>query len=255
MQQNVFIKEVRKKKPLVHCITNYVTMNDCANVLLAVGASPVMAHHPAEVAEAAEGCDALLCNLGAMEDFEAMKIAVQAAMEQGHPIVLDPVGVGGIAYRRARCAELLNVCVPTCIRGNASEIKALYAGCQTTKGVDVSSGDCDAEAEIEEAVTGLSRRLGCIVVASGAVDLISDGNGICRIREGDEMMTRITGTGCMSSALIAAFVSCAPTVEAVAAACTMMGQCGKWAADRTRTERSGTMQFRMHLIDRISLMD
>ena len=228
-------------------------MNDCANVLLAAGASPVMAHHPEEVAEVAAGCDALLCNLGAMEDFQAMKIAVQAAARQGHPIVLDPVGVGGIGYRRKKCAELLDVCVPACIRGNASEIKALYQGVQTTKGVDASGTDRQEEAEIEEAVTGLSKRLGCIVVASGAVDWISDGTTLYKSREGDEMMARITGTGCMSSALIAAFVSCVPTVEAVLSACTLMGQCGRWAADRARKEGFGTMRFRMDLIDRISL--
>lgn len=247
-------KQIREKKPIVQCITNPVTTNDCANILLALGAAPIMAHHVAEVAEVSKNCDALVCNFGAIEDFEAMKIAAQTAVSYGHPVVIDPVGVGGITYRRNKFFELIQVAKPTCIRGNMSEIYALYGGHQTAKGVDVSEETID-DRKMADIVRKLSQQLGCIVVASGAVDLISDGEAINRVTEGDEMMTRITGAGCMSSVVLATFFSCYKGLEAATMACTLMGKCGEIAAADTKAVHKGTMSFRLKLIDEISCFD
>ena len=117
--------EIKNKRPVIHCITNAVTVNDCANILLAAGASPTMAHHPLEVEEITEGAAALVCNLGAIADFEAMEKAGKKADEMGHAIVLDPVGISGSTYRRMQCQTLIKEIHPTCIRGNYSEIRAL----------------------------------------------------------------------------------------------------------------------------------
>lgn len=136
---DIFSK-IAEKKPIIHCITNIVTVNDCANVLLAIGASPVMAHHEMEVKEITSGSDALVCNMGAIENFEAMLIAGRKADSLGHPVVIDPVGVASSSYRRSLCLKLIEECHPTCIRGNVSEIKALALDETISKGVDAKMG-------------------------------------------------------------------------------------------------------------------
>ncbi len=124
-------KKIQQIRPIIHCITNAVTVNDCANILLAAGASPTMAHHPCEVEEITTGTAALICNFGAISDYEAMKTAGKRAHALGHPIVIDPVGVSGSSYRRKKCLELMKIIHPTCIRGNYSEIQALLHHCRT----------------------------------------------------------------------------------------------------------------------------
>lgn len=124
-------EKIQQKRPIIHCITNAVTVNDCANILLAAGASPTMAHHPCEVEEITAGTAALICNFGAISDYEAMKTAGKRAHALGHPIVIDPVGVSGSSYRREKCLELMKIIHPTCIRGNYSEIQALLHNCGT----------------------------------------------------------------------------------------------------------------------------
>ena len=140
-------EKIQQKRPIIHCITNAVTVNDCANILLAAGASPTMAHHPCEVEEITAGTAALICNFGAISDYEAMKTAGKRAHALGHPIVIDPVGVSGSSYRREKCLELMKIIHPTCIRGNYSEIQALLHNCGTVTGVDAAE---DALAEAEE---------------------------------------------------------------------------------------------------------
>ena len=127
-------KEIRARRPIIHCITNAVTVNDCANILLAAGASPTMAHHPLEVAEITEGTAALVCNFGAIADYEAMLAAGCRAHELKHAIVVDPVGVSGSTYRRNQCTAYIKAVHPTCIRGNYSEMKALIENCKTVTG-------------------------------------------------------------------------------------------------------------------------
>lgn len=248
-------RRVRAVRPLVHCITNTVTICDCANILLAAGASPTMAHHSEEVSEIQAGCRALVCNFGAMDDFEAMKNAGRTATELGHPIVVDPVGCGGSTFRRKRFFELAEHARISLVRGNASEIMALCKDAQTVTGVDGNPDLILAERDnVKAAAMELAKRLSCMVIASGAVDLVTDGDQMIEITAGDPMMTRITGSGCMSSVLLGAYLATENSLESAAAACTAMGLCGERAAERTREEHRGTMTFHLHLIDEMSML-
>ena len=246
-----FSIKIREQRPLVHCITNHVTVNDCANILLAVGASPTMAHHPLEVEEITQGCHSLVCNLGATDDYEAMLIAVSAAGKAGHPIVLDPVGVGASTFRREQCWKMINTSQISCIRGNLSEIRALSENQTTAAGVDAQE-DTQTLEEKDKLVMEFSKRVGSIVVVSGEVDIVSDGVQCVHIMTGSPMMAKVTGCGCMSSALIGAYLAVENSMEAVVVACTMMGRCGELAEQSTKEMRGGTMTFRMQLIDEMS---
>lgn len=249
------------RKATIHCITNIVTVNDCANVLHAIGAAPVMAHHPVEVEQVSKSADALVLNLGTTESFEAMKVAIKAAADEGKPIVIDPVGTGGIDYRRKMFWELIEIASPTCVRGNASEIKALYYDKTTTVGVDASKNSVSDTLTDEELVAALAKKLGCIVVASGKTDIITDGNECKYVTAGTEMLTNITGAGCMSSAIIGGYLGRISNgneknvsyIEAVTAACQCMGECGEKAANKTKNENAGIMTFHTYLLDEISL--
>lgn len=241
------IKEVN---PLIHCITNNVTINDCANILNAVGASPVMTRHIKEVEEVVKSSNGFVCNMGAVEDFESMKVAADAAFKLGIPIIIDPVGVGGITFRRERFWELVENIKPACVRGNASEIKALVENRNTTKGVDVEKKDDILMTE--KNVVDLSKKLGCLVVASGEIDIISDGERVCKIESGNQIMSKISGTGCMLSAVIGAFLACENHLESVRAACYIFGKSGELAAKMIRKEKKGIMTFKTNFIDYIS---
>lgn len=239
-----------KGRSVIHCITNAVTVNDVANVVLAVGASPIMSHHPLEVEEVQNNADALLINLGAIESLDAMKTAYKTALEAGHPIVIDPVGVGGNSYRRKALFELLKLGIPTCIRGNFSEIKALLNDAATMRGLD---DDLASQKENKaDVVMSLAKKLGCIVVASGETDYVCDGrDGTCiEVSGGHKMQKLITGSGCMLSGIIAAMLSLSEeaTAARVAFACSMAGQCALEAGENS----NGTMTFRMNFIDNIS---
>lgn len=244
-----FCREIQKRHPLVQCITNAVTVNDCANILLAAGASPTMAHHPLEAAEIAAGCDALVCNFGAIADYEAMEKAALTARAMRHPVVIDPVGVSGSTYRRTKCLELMKKAGADCIRGNYSEIAALIKNSSTVVGVDAKQQQIDADAMREYAK---QNRL--ILVASGETDVLTDGRQIWYCKNGDPFMARITGSGCMSSALLGAFLSVENSMESVAACCAFVGISGELAAERTSAQQGGTMTFRLQFIDTISLI-
>ncbi|MCI5902976.1 MAG: hydroxyethylthiazole kinase [Blautia sp.] len=248
--------KIKKTRPLVHCITNIVTVNDCANILLAAGASPTMAHHPLEAAEVTEGCRALVCNAGATESADAMERAGKRAHELGHPIVLDPVGAAGSTLRRTLCRNLMASIHPDCIRGNYTEIRALALNRKTGSGVDALEEGGSAEhtlEEIKEMVCALARQQGCLVAASGAIDVLSDGKQIITVDRGSEMMTKVTGTGCMSSALLGAFLAVDHSLESAAAMCTVMGICGERAEQKTREAGGGTGTFHIQLLDAVSL--
>lgn len=248
-------KAVAENRPRVHCITNTITIWDCANMLLAAGASPTMAHHPEEVAEITAGCHALVCNLGAMNDYEAMLAAAPAAAKMGHPIVVDPVGCGGSSFRRARFWELAKTAPITCVRGNASEIRALAQGAGTVAGVDsLPTTSVEEFEELKVHAKHLAKAIGGIVIASGPVDIVTDGERVEEVSAGDAMMSRITGSGCMLSCLLGAYMTVAPTVEGAAATLNVMGWCGERAAKRTREEHRGTMTFHTYLIDEMSMM-
>ena len=242
------IEALREKRPLVHNITNYVVMNNTANALLALGASPVMAHAVEEVEEmvgvAAAVGGALVVNIGTLSEawIEAMHRAMRAASKAGLPIVLDPVGAGATPYRTDTCRALLNTARASVIRGNASELMALLDASVQTKGVD-SSASSNAAAD---SARGLATELGCVVSLSGETDLVTDGKSELQGANGHVLMTRVTGLGCTASALTGAFLAVNPDRLAAAAhAMAVLGICGEIAAERAQ----GPGSLQMHLYD------
>jgi hydroxyethylthiazole kinase len=238
------VEAIRRKAPLVHNITNYVVMNTTANALLALGASPVMAHAPEEVEDMIRLVGgvggALVVNIGTLSEpwVRAMTHAMAEAARRGVPIVLDPVGAGATPYRTQTCRALLAEARPTVIRGNASEIMALLDAEVRTKGVD-SAAASDAAADSADR---LAVAHGCVVSVSGEIDLITDGAARFKVRNGHPMMTRVTGLGCTASALTGAFVAVNPDPLAAAAhAMAVMGICGEIAAEQA--QGPGTLQL------------
>ena len=246
---------VRRRKPLVQCITNFVTVNDCANIILAAGGSPTMAEHPQEVEEAVRKAKALVCNMGAIDKVEAMVLAGREANRMGTPVILDPVGAGGTQLRRDAVKRLLEEVHFTAIRGIASEIRFL-AGQQTTgSGVDVSELDEITEENLSSAVpmaAELAENLSTVIAISGKLDVISDGKTTCVLRNGCATMARITGSGCMLTALIGAF--CGANADAFPTACAAMaamGISGEIAEEKRLRNHTGNATFRNDLIDAV----
>ena len=255
MELGEILRAVRQKKPLVQCITNFITVNDCANILLASGGSPTMAGHPLEVEEAVRQVQALVCNLGAIESVDAMILAGKKANRLGIPIVLDPVGAGGTQLRRDVVKRLMDSVHFSVIRGNASEIRYLAGQQATGSGVDVSSLDEITEANLEAAVSmaaELSRKLGTVIAISGKIDVISNGSESCILRNGCATMARITGSGCMLTSLMGAF--CGAWDDAFPAACAamaVMGISGESADEKRLRNGTGNATFRNDLIDAV----
>ena len=250
------LQAVREKAPLVQCITNMVTVNDCANVLLAAGASATMAHHPLEVAEAVAGVQALVLNLGAVGDREAMRIAGREANRLGVPVVFDPVAAGFTGLRRETARKLLEEIRFAVIRGNASEILALAEDREGGSGVDVAAADTVTESGLPRAAElaqTLFRRTGAVVVLSGAVDVVADGRQALFLRNGSPTMARITGSGCMLSALTGAFCGACPDkpFEAAAAAAASIALAGERAEELRLQKGTGNATFRIDLIDSV----
>lgn len=251
---------VKDKEPVVQAITNFVTVNDCANIILAAGASPTMAHEVAEVAEVASVVQALVMNMGTMEDVEAMLVAGKAANAAGVPIVLDPVAVGATSLRRNGGKTLLDNLKFSVIRGNTSEIKHLAMGSGSTRGVDAAEEDKITEANYKKFAVmarDLARKTGAVIAISGVIDIIASGDRVFALRNGDAMMSRITGSGCMLTALLGAFCGGNPNniLEATVCAVTLMGVSGEIAREKTDAQQAGTLTFRTHLVDQISLLD
>ncbi len=221
---------VRRESPLVHNITNYVAMNLTANALLAVGASPVMAHAPEEVEDMVDIAAALVINIGTLSGHwvEAMLKAARRAKKKGIPIVYDPVGAGATPYRTRTILELIQAVPPAILRGNASEIMASAGGSAKTKGVDSAAA---AESALASA-RRISERRGCVVCVSGETDHIVDPKRTAMIRNGRAMMAKVTGLGCTASALCGAFAAVdADHFTAVTAAMAVMGIAGEIAAE------------------------
>ena len=233
------IEAIRKTAPLVHNITNYVVMNSTANALLALGASPVMAHALPEVEDMAAMAGALVINIGTLSDawIEAMFKAVQKAASRNIPIVLDPVGVGATPYRTRTARELIRAATPSIIRGNASEIMALYEEGRTTKGVDSTSA---SDLAVDAAKT-LARESGSVVCVTGAIDYIVSATAVIEIKNGHSMMPRVTGLGCTATALCGAFAAVNLDMAGAAAhAMAVMGIAGEMAAEHA--PGPGTLQ-------------
>ena len=250
------LDRVRRTAPLVQCITNFVTVNDCANIILAAGGSPTMAEDVREVEETAAAAQALVCNFGPIEKTPAMALAGKSANRAGRPVVLDPVAAGSTAIRRQESARLLEEVRFSVIRGNASEIRALARGELAGSGVDVEAGDAVTEANLPRTVEmarSLARRTGAVVAVSGPIDVVSDGARTAVIRNGCATMARITGSGCMLSALLGAFCGGAPDqiFETTCAAVAAMGVAGELAEARRLRNGTGNATFRTDLIDAI----
>lgn len=235
---------VREKSPLVHNITNYVVMNNTANALLAIGASPVMAHALEEVKDMVAIASVLVINMGTLSEkwVEAMLLAGKAAHEKGIPVVFDPVGVGATPYRNKVAASIVSICKPSVIRGNASEIMALAKESATTKGVDSTASSNAAL----NAAKRLSRETGAIVVISGEEDFVTDGKDVYSVKNGSPLMPKVTGMGCTATAIIGAFAAVNPDLMAAAThAMAVMGVAGELAA--RKADGPGTMQ--LHFLD------
>jgi hydroxyethylthiazole kinase len=222
---------IRQNAPLVHNITNFVVMNPTANILLALGASPVMAHSRREVVDMAGLAGALVLNIGTLSEawIEAMLLAAQAANGHGIPVILDPVGAGATAYRTQTALRILREADVAVIRGNASEVLSLADSKIKTKGVDSSLSLSGETADVAGAI---ARQHGCIVAISGEKDLLTDGERLLRVKNGVALMTRVTGLGCGLSAVVGAFcaVCDGDRLATTAAAFGYYGLCGELAA-------------------------
>ena len=250
------LRLVRERAPLVQCITNFVTVNDCANIILAAGGSPSMADDVREAAEAVRGSAALVCNLGAIAAVDAMVSAGKEANELGKPVVLDPVAAGNTALRRQESARLLSGVKFAAIRGNASEIRALARGELTGSGVDVSGEDAVSDATLPRTVETarlLAKQTGAVVAVSGPIDVVADGEQTVLLRNGCATMARITGSGCMLTAMLGAFCGADPghPFEAACAAIAAMGVAGDLAEERRLQNGTGNATFRTDLIDAV----
>lgn len=255
------LENVQKTTPLVHNITNYVTVNDVANLVLACGGSPIMADDIGDVEDITTICGGLNINIGTLNarTIPAMLLAGKRANSLNHPILLDPVGAGASALRTDTALKLMDELNLTVIRGNCSEIKTLAVGFGTTKGVDADAVDAITEENLEESVTfakNFAKKTGSIIVITGAIDLIADSETCYAVRNGRPEMGRITGTGCQLSAMICAYLVANPDnhLLAAAAAVTAMGLAGEigWA---NMAPTDGNSTYRNRIIDAIYNMD
>ncbi|MDD6880847.1 MAG: hydroxyethylthiazole kinase [Firmicutes bacterium] len=251
------LENVRKNCPLVHNITNYVTVNDCANIILACGASPIMADDENEVEEITTICGGLNINIGTLNKrtIASMLKAGKKANELNHPVVLDPVGAGASALRTDTAMKLLEEVKFSVIRGNISEIKTLALGSGTTKGVDADVADKVTEENLDEVIAfakAFAAKTGAVVAITGAIDIVADSSKAYCIRNGHPMMSSITGTGCQLSAMTTAFVTANQDnpLEAAAAAVAAMGYAGEVAHTRL-SEMDGNSSYRNYIIDAI----
>lgn len=246
------LTRVKQQRPLVHHITNYVTVNDCANITLALGASPVMASDIAEVEEMVSHAAALVLNIGTLssEAVTAMVAAGKKANSLGVPVIFDPVGVGATALRTAAAEQIIREVRLAVIRGNMSEIKVL-AGLNTgIKGVDSIA---DEQGGVQ-AAQNLAKQLGCTVAITGKTDIVVRGADLCLINNGHPLLTAVTGTGCMATSLIGC--CCGATDEyfaGAAAGIAVMGIAGE-LAQRALKPEDGIGTFRMRLFDAVFTM-
>lgn len=246
---------VRERSPLVHSITNLVVINFNANVLLAAGASPVMAHAHEEVTDMVGIAQALVLNIGTLDPYwiESMRLALVAAAKRGIPVVLDPVGAGATPYRNQSIELLLATAQPTVIRGNGSEIMSVAGSAVQTRGVDSSAGANDALG----GARALVQRTGGVVCVSGETDHILDNKQrLARLSNGHVWMTKITGVGCSATALIGAFCAVQPDAwRATVSAMAYLGVVGEVAAEKTIAKGQGVGSMQAGLLDELQLLD
>jgi len=244
------LQKVRQDKPVVHHLTNWVTIYDCANIVKALGASPVMAHAKEEVAQMAKIASSLVLNIGTLtpEFVEAMKIAAKSANEKGIPVILDACGAGATQLRDDKCFELLNETRVDVIKGNASEIARLSGESVRTKGVDAGRVNKD----MITIARNLSRGRRCTVAVTGKEDIVTNGREIYIVKNGHPMMTHVVGTGCMAASVIGAF--CAVESDLACAAASAL-VCFEVAAECAAKSAGGPGTFKEKLYDHIFNLD
>ncbi len=244
------LEKIRKEKPVVHHLTNWVTIYDCANIVKALGGSPVMAHAKEEVAEMSKIASALVLNIGTLTvDFvEAMKIAALSANEKGIPVVLDVCGAGATQLRDQKSFELLDKVRIDIIKGNSSEIARISGESVRTKGVDAT--------KVDKNMLGVAKKLAknrkCTVVVTGKEDIVTDGKKLYIIKNGHPMMTHVVGTGCMATSVIGTFAAIERDLAYAAAAGLV---CFEIAAECAAKSSSGPGTFRENLFDCIFHLD
>ncbi len=251
------IKNIHTKKPLIQCITNYITANDVANIILACGASPIMTDNPEEASQIASISDGIYINMGTLND-NAIKSMIEAgktANKENKVVLLDPVGIGASNLRNQTAKLLMENIKFDVIRGNISEIKALYNGNGNTKGVDAAVEDEINENNIDDIVDDaikLAEKTNAIIVISGVIDIVAGNHKACLIRNGHSMMSSITGSGCQLSGLITAFAAAnkEELFGAVAMAVCTMGVSGEKAYKRMSAD-DGNSTYRNYLIDAV----
>lgn len=240
---------VRNQQPLIHCITNPISINQCANGILAIGARPMMAEHPKEVREITETAGALMLNLGNITDarMESMKASMLTAKEKNIPVILDAVGIACSKLRCDYIAELLEIGIPTVIKGNYSEVYALYHDAYRSSGVDA---DASINAEsISHAAAELARKYHTTILASGKIDIVTDGTRIVHVKNGTPQLSAVTGTGCLLGALCGAYLAVCGDMNAAVTACEVLGICGQLAETP-----KGSGSFMVNLMDALSTL-
>ncbi len=254
------LKNIKEKNALTHCITNSVTINDCANAVLAIGGSPFMAEDAEELEEVVTIADVLVINIGKLskEQINSMNVSAEVANKTNTPIVLDPVGVGVTDLRNKTTLNLIENYKMTAIRGNISEIKAIakLVGVidenNTAKGVDVNIDDIITEENLSangEIIKELANKLDTTILASGPIDILSDGETTIAIDNGDDMMPLITGSGCMLSSIVGSCIGGSTPLEGSLVAILAMNIAGEKARAKVDEKDEGTGSFRAYLID------
>lgn len=254
------LNRLKNKKPLIHNITNYVTVNDCANILLAIGASPIMADDLKESADITSIASALVINIGTLNErtIESMIASGKKANELNIPVVLDPVGAGASLFRNETTKRILEEIKISVLRGNMSEIKFIAGLESETKGVDASESDLKSDSDEGIRVAkSLAKRFNCTVAITGVCDIVSDGEKSVTIENGTKMLSNVTGTGCMTTALVGGYLGACETKEdlfiAAISGIVSMGICGEIAEERAGSIGLGS--FHMAIIDAVSNLD
>lgn len=247
-QINTIRKSVKIQNPLVHCITNPISINQCANAVLAVGARPMMAEHPDEVGDITATANSLVLNLGNITDarMKSMLISAEIADKNNIPFVIDLVGIACSELRRNFATKLLKNNVPTVIKGNYSEINALYNLEYKSAGVDAENLETEY---ISRVAVKLAQKYGTVVLASGKTDIITDGKKLVYINNGTPVLAEITGTGCMLGMLCGCYLSVCNNIYGAITACSVLGICGELA----ETDK-GNGSFAVNLMDNISVL-
>lgn len=246
------LQQVRNRNPLVHNITNVVVTNFTANGLLALGASPFMAYAHEEVADVAAMAVAVMLNIGTLDPYtvQSIKLAGQAANRAGVPVVFDPVGAGATAYRTAAALEIVAEVKVDIVRGNVAEVAHVIGENWQIKGVDAGGGAGDRK----ELALRAARKLGCIVVITGEQDILTDGTQLNTVTNGHILLTRVTGTGCLLSSVVAAFAAVVQDAERRLEAVTEAVACYGLAAELAAVDAGGqgTGSFQTAFLNRLS---